>query len=59
MQVGEYRLFGNVASLETVRLGQAPRDSLLLGFRDAKVTVHSWDGVSLYVCVHVAVSGGV
>lgn len=37
VQVGEYRLYGNVQSLNKVRLGSAERESLLLSFSTAKV----------------------
>ena len=32
-----YSLFGNIASMKSVRLPGAQRDALLLGFADAKV----------------------
>ncbi len=38
IQVGEYHLHGNVQSVDKVRLGHNTRDTLLLTFRDAKVT---------------------
>ncbi len=38
VQVAEYRLHGNVESMEKVQLAQSKRESLLLSFRDAKVS---------------------
>ena len=37
VQVGEYRLYGNVQSLGRVKLHNAERDSILLAFKQAKV----------------------
>ncbi len=39
VQVGEYRLHGNVESMATVQLAQSKRESLLLSFKDAKVSL--------------------
>ena len=36
-QLAEYSLFGNISSMKAVRIGNNSRDSLILGFRDAKV----------------------
>ena len=36
-QLAEYSLFGNIASMKAVRIGNNARDSLILGFKDAKV----------------------
>ncbi len=38
VQVGEYNLYGHVESLGKVRLCGAERDSVLLCFRQAKVS---------------------
>lgn len=40
-QIAEYSLFGNVASMKPLRIGNSSRDSLLLSFRDAKVIYFS------------------
>ena len=36
-QLAEYSLFGNIASMKPVRIGNNLRDSLILSFKDAKV----------------------
>lgn len=41
VQCGEFRLYGNVQSMGSVRLHEAERDSLLLAFSSAKV-VKCW-----------------
>ncbi|XP_023931604.1 cleavage and polyadenylation specificity factor subunit 1-like [Lingula anatina] len=41
--LGSFSLFGNVMSLATVRLPGAVRDSLLLSFQDAKLSVVDYD----------------
>ena len=38
-QLAEYSLFGNIASMRPVRIGNNPRDSLILSFKDAKVNI--------------------
>ena len=42
-QLAEYSLFGNIASIKAVRIGNNQRDSLILSFRDAKVMIHKHD----------------
>ena len=39
VQVGEYRLYGNVQSLNKVKLDGSERESLLLAFSTAKVSI--------------------
>lgn len=39
-QLAEYSLFGNIASMKPVRIGNNTRDSLILSFRDAKVILY-------------------
>lgn len=41
--LGQYTLHGNVMSIQSVRLMGSARDSLLLGFRDAKLSVVEYD----------------
>jgi len=41
--VGSFPLFGNVESMETVRLGKDKIDSLLVTFAEAKVTICQFD----------------
>ncbi|XP_051173959.1 cleavage and polyadenylation specificity factor subunit 1 [Leptopilina boulardi] len=41
--LGQFTLHGNVMSIQSVRLMGSPRDSLLLGFRDAKLSVVEYD----------------
>ncbi|XP_018335377.1 cleavage and polyadenylation specificity factor subunit 1 [Agrilus planipennis] len=41
--IGQYSLFGNVISMETVNLANSPRDALLLAFEDAKLSVVEYD----------------
>ena len=38
MQEAEYQLYGNVESLDCVRLAHSDRDALVLSFKEAKVT---------------------
>lgn len=39
--VGQYSVFGNIETLQAVRLAGNSRDSLLLSFKAAKVSVNS------------------
>ena len=39
-QLAEFSLFGNIASMKPVRIGSNLRDSLILSFKDAKVSVN-------------------
>lgn len=38
-----FTLFGNVMSIQSVNLANSPRDALLLGFQDAKLSVVEYD----------------
>eukprot|EP00795_Rhopilema_esculentum_P001311 gene1311-15698_t len=42
-QLAEYSLFGNISSMKAVRIGNNSRDSLILGFRDAKLSIVEYD----------------
>lgn len=41
--MAQYHLFGNIMSMQSVTLANSPRDSLLLGFSDAKLSVVEYD----------------
>lgn len=41
--VAQYTLFGCVMSLQSINLANSPRDALLLGFKDAKLSVVEYD----------------
>lgn len=41
--IGQYTLFGNVMSMESVSLANSPRDAILLAFSDAKLSVVEYD----------------
>lgn len=41
--MAQYQLFGNIVSLQSVTLVNSPRDSLLLAFADAKLSVVEYD----------------
>ncbi|KAL1516840.1 hypothetical protein ABEB36_000686 [Hypothenemus hampei] len=41
--LAQYQLFGNIMALQRVTLANSPRDSLLLGFSDAKLSVVEYD----------------
>ena len=41
--LAQYTLHGNVMSMQAVRLLGSPRDSILLSFRDAKLSVVEYD----------------
>lgn len=44
--VANFPLFGNVMSIQSVNLANSPRDALLLGFSDAKLSVVEYDSES-------------
>ncbi|XP_050311770.1 LOW QUALITY PROTEIN: cleavage and polyadenylation specificity factor subunit 1 [Anthonomus grandis grandis] len=41
--LAQYQLFGNIMSLQSITLANSPRDSLLLAFADAKLSVVEYD----------------
>lgn len=41
--VAQYTLFGNIMSVQSVNLGNSPRDALLLAFQDAKLSIVEYD----------------
>lgn len=41
--VAQYSLFGNVTSMHSVKLANAPRDALLLAFSNAKLSIVEYD----------------
>ncbi|XP_022902078.1 cleavage and polyadenylation specificity factor subunit 1 [Onthophagus taurus] len=41
--VTQYSLFGNIVSMQSINLTNSPRDALLLGFNDAKLSVVEYD----------------
>ncbi|XP_064640599.1 cleavage and polyadenylation specificity factor subunit 1-like [Lineus longissimus] len=41
--LGTYSLFGNIASMQTVRLAGATRDAILMSFKDAKLALVEYD----------------
>lgn len=62
---GEYQLYGNVQSLHKVQLSQTKRDTLLLSFKDAKLSLVEYDPenndlrtVSLHCFEEDELSGG-
>lgn len=42
-KVASYTLYGNVINIEAVRLGNNSRDSIILSFRDAKLSIVEYD----------------
>jgi len=42
-QVASYSFFGNIINMQVVRLGSNTRDSLLLAFKDAKLSIVEYD----------------
>eukprot|EP00794_Sanderia_malayensis_P018647 gene18646-20528_t len=64
-QLASYSLFGNIASMKPIRIGNSPRDSLILSFKDAKLSVVEYDPsshdlktVSLHYFEHEEFMGG-
>ena len=54
--LSSFSLFGNIVSMQSVRLAGAVRDSLLVSFREAKVSSsQEWRGfsktTSLMICI--------
>ncbi|KAK4873313.1 hypothetical protein RN001_015342 [Aquatica leii] len=41
--VGQYTVFGNVMSIQSVNLANGPRDAVLLAFSDAKLSIVEYD----------------